>query len=151
MSIELKKRIYAESKALLERRIAEIRATMESFQAAANNETKSTAGDKHETTRAMMQDDRDKTANLLANTVKMQPLLDRINPGRELDSVGVGALVETDLGFLFVSIPLGAIDVEEYHVMVISAVSPIGRAMLGKKVGETFVVNDKKHSILSIV
>jgi hypothetical protein len=150
MSLELKKLVHAECRAVLERHIKEIRETMESFQEAANNEIKSTAGDKHETTRAMMQDDRDKTAALLANTVKMQPLLERINPDRKMETVGVGALVETDLGYLFVSVPLGSVDLEGKHIMVISPVSPVGHAMLEKGIGDSFVVNDKKHTILSI-
>ncbi|TAH18705.1 MAG: hypothetical protein EAZ08_10985 [Cytophagales bacterium] len=70
--MSIKSALYDQCIGYVEGRIAAITQTIQEAQEAANNETKSTAGDKYETTRSMMQLDRAMNTNqlLAANKLK---------------------------------------------------------------------------------
>jgi transcription elongation GreA/GreB family factor len=149
MSLKLKAQVHQHCLSILNQKIETGKKTMDQFQEAANSETKSTAGDKHETARAMMQADREKAAMQLSSTLKMKPLLTKLNPDTEQKTIALGSLVNTDLGFIYVAIPLGRVEVAGVQIMVVSAISPIGHAMLGKGEGDDFTVNGKHHTIIA--
>lgn len=146
-----KQQVHARCLEILQGRIAESQKAMEGFQNAANNETKSTAGDKHETSRAMMQADRDKVAVQLGNLLKMKLLLQKLNPSISLEHVGLGSFVNTDKGSFYLAIPLGNVNVEENEIIVISAASPVARAMMGKSKGEQFEMNGVRRIIKEVL
>jgi hypothetical protein len=150
MSAQLKIKVHKHCLNILDQKIAAGKKAMDQFQEAANSETKSTAGDKHETSRAMMQADREKAAMQLSNSHKMKPLLDKLKPEISSESIALGSLVNTDLGLIYIAVPLGGIDVDQEHIMVVSAVAPIGHAMLGKAEGDAFTVNGKEHTIAAV-
>ena len=54
--------------------------------------------------------------------------------------------LKTDKGNFFIAIPLGKIE----DVMVISAASPLGKEMIGKKAGEEVVFNGMEYKIKDI-
>ena len=58
-ALDLKKGLYTEVSRLLTEKIRVAETAMQAAQASANEETKSSAGDKYETGRAMAQNDRD--------------------------------------------------------------------------------------------
>lgn len=135
---------------LLEQKIAIAKQGMEEAQASANNETKSSAGDKYETGRAMSQRERDLHARQLAELMNMKKTLATIDPDKTSSKVELGALVETETASFYISAGLGAIQIEEKQVMAISAISPIAQILLGKTAGHTFEWMKKKSSILKI-
>ncbi|MGL1887281.1 MAG: transcription elongation factor [Reichenbachiella sp.] len=127
------------------------KAGMEAAQESANNETKSSAGDKYETGRAMSQNERDLFAKQLVEQVNQLKGLLTIDPSKKMDSVEVGSLVETKSGVFFISVSLGLVKLKAGETaMVISPISPIAQLMLEKKEGGSFVWQGKEQSILSI-
>ena len=96
------------------------------------SETKSTAGDKHETGRAMAQLEQEKLSTQLAETRKSLDGLKQIDPESEMKTVGFGSLVKTSRGYFLVSVGIGAIPVGNTSVFCITAGSPIGQLLLGK-------------------
>jgi transcription elongation GreA/GreB family factor len=64
--------------------------------------------------------------------------------------VAFGALVETTMGYFFVSIGAGIIDLDTIKFMTISPQAPIGRLILGKTTDETFEFRGKTHKIIAI-
>ena len=114
---------------LLELQLAELRAGAES-------EGKSSAGDKHETGRAMMhleQEQLQKQMGEIQN--QLQQLLSLKNSDIK-PNVHSGCLVTTDKGIFYIGIGLGKIEFEGQNLFVISPASPIGKVFLGKGLGE---------------
>ena len=123
---------------------------MEEAQASANAETKSSAGDKYETGRAMGQNERDLYARQLAELLHIQKIILSINGDNVCQEVKLGALVETTESDYFIAASLGVMVVEGKNIMTISAVSPIAQAMLGLKKGDSFEWMKKELTIESI-
>ena len=125
----------------LEQLIAETRAS--------NNDTKSSMGDKYETSREMLQQEINHLQIQLNEHLKSQQILKNINPNPH-KIVTLGSLVETEKGMFFIAISLGELSFNQEKIFVISAESPLAKAMNGKKVGETFIVNNLTQIIKNI-
>ena len=123
---------------------------MQAAQASANEESKSSAGDKYETARAMGQLDRDMYARQYEQARQERVLIERIDPLHTPQHVSLGALVHTSMGIFFIAVSLGSIKVAGEAVMVVSAQSPIGALLMGKVVGDSFDFRGKKHQIQQI-
>lgn len=115
------------------------------------NENKSSAGDKHETGRAMVQLEMEKAAQQIAVIEKMDKTLGKIKVQLPSSVIKLGSLVKTNLGYYFLAISLGQVDIKNQIVYVVSLVSPIGAQLIGKKVGETIEFNNRKIIIEKIV
>lgn len=139
--------IHASCMSLLEERLHLIREEMLSLQASAEEETKSSAGDKYETAREMIQGEKEKQSSRLEETTKFLHIVKGIRPDETSAIVKPGSLVQTDAGWMYLAVGLGAIKVEGANVFVISPVSPIGQAMLDKKVGDEYQLNGKVQRI----
>ncbi|MDN3607379.1 hypothetical protein [Kaistella yonginensis] len=125
----------------LERMIAETRAS--------NNETKSSMGDKYETSREMVQQEINNIQLQLNENLRAKNSLKLIttNPHQ---TIGVGSLVETEKGLFYIAVSLGEIIFNEKKIFVISTESPLGNVLLGHKTGEEISLNNLKQKILKI-
>ncbi len=131
-------------------KIAVTEKAMKEAQMAANEETKSSVGDKYETGRAMNQNAKDISARHLADLLKMKKTMDLIKKDSIMEVVELGALVETSQQIYFISVGLGALNIENTNVMTISAVSPIGQAMIGHKKGDWIEWRNERIEILNV-
>ncbi len=111
---------------------------LQQAQDAANNETKSSAGDKYETGRAMMHLEKEKLAEQLSAALKMKKVLDQIRIDAKLEKVGLGSLVITTNANYFLGVSVGKLEVDGSTYFAISPVSPIGQQLMGKQVGDSF-------------
>lgn len=114
------------------------------------NDTKSTAGDKHETSRAMAQIEQEKLGKQISETMKLKNLLQGINVYKSSEKIGIGSLIETTSGIYFLGIPYGLITISGVPVFCLSPIAPMGQLLLGKKVNDTITLNEKSIEILSI-
>lgn len=130
----------------IEFRINAAKKAMAEAQQAANEETKGSVGDKHETTRAMMQIERDKHARMLANALEQKEILEKINLEKKAEKVSSGHLVITESELFFISIGVGKILFEGHVVYAIAPLSPLGMLLTGKKVNDQVSFNEKKLS-----
>jgi transcription elongation GreA/GreB family factor len=135
---------------LIQVKIDRAKKGMDEAQASANNETKSSAGDKYETGRAMSQRERDLHARQLAELLNAKKTLSTINAKKTCDSVELGAMVCTTSHNFFIGVSLGELTFKNEKIMVISAISPIAQAMLGKSNGDFFDWMKKQENILSV-
>ncbi len=117
---------------------------------ATSSEDKSTAGDKHETGRAMMHLEQEKLYAQLAEAETLVAELERIDPKASSVSIQLGTLVFTDKANFLITAGLGRISFENTDYFAVSAQSPVAQAMIGKKSGEEFVVNGTRYQIKSI-
>ena len=120
------------------------------LQESLGSETKSSAGDKHETGRAMVQLEQEKLGQQLQEIDATRSILNKINIEKPSDKIRLGSLVKTSMAAYFIAISAGSYKKEGDVVYCISANAPIARLLLGKEKGDHFVFNGKKQSILAV-
>lgn len=148
---EMKKELYESCLDLVEQRIVNARQAMNAAQEAANAEEKSSAGDKYETGRAMAQLERDKAAHQLNEAMILKNTLSSVKLNLSTLCVSVGSLVTTDFNHFFIAISLGKVSVAENDFFVIAPSTPIGRMIMGLRVGNQFTFNSQVHTIREIL
>jgi hypothetical protein len=146
----IKTQLHTLCAAFVGQRIEAAQAAMLTAQESANSETKSSAGDKYETGRAMAQEERNRNAVQLQQALQLQGELTRINPELPCDAVRPGALVTTNLGQFFISISAGKLSVEGQDYFAVSAAAPMAAALSGKRAGEQVLFNGKPVTITQV-
>jgi hypothetical protein len=116
----------------------------------AANDSKSSAGDKHETGRAMMQQAQEQLGKQLQEAEMKRASLARIQTQTTTETIGEGSLIITNENTLLLAAPLGKIQFEEKDIFVISMQSPLAQALKGKKSGDTIIFQQKQINILSV-
>ena len=111
------------------------------------SDTKSSAGDKHETSRAMAQLEQEYLNKQKAEILSQCDVFSKIQSEITHQSVVQGALVSTNLGKFYIAINAGKIILNDDTCFCISVVSPIAQAMLHAKTGESRVFNGKPLTI----
>ena len=146
----MKEKLLEKVKELIESRMQTSYEAMEAAKNSANEEGKSSAGDKYETARAMGQLDREMNGRMYEQAHQERLSLDKIDTETLFTKVAFGALVETTMGYFFVSIGAGIIDLDAKKFMTISPQAPIGQLIMGKTASETFDFRGKIHKIIAI-
>lgn len=117
---------------------------------AAANETKSSAGDKYETAREMMQQEIDLNTARLNVAKAQEQVLKQIDTERTNDVVVPGSVVQTDSGYFYIAVGAGQLMVDGVKYYVISMDSPLGAQLKGKRAGDTYALNGKTFTIKSV-
>jgi vacuolar-type H+-ATPase subunit I/STV1 len=117
--------------------IAELQALINEVQSASNNETKSTAGDKHDTARAQAQIEVERLNKQLAIIYQMQGDLNKLST-EKFDKIQLGSFVKTSAGNFYVSVALGKMQYEDLEFFAISISSPLFLKLKGKTEGDEF-------------
>lgn len=151
MEQNLKKQLFDFCKSFADSRITRILAAIADLNEALDDETKSSSGDKHETGRAMLQLDIEKSGVQLAEAQKMAKVLEYVNIKTKSDFVGLGNLVKTTKANYFLAISAGELKVEGLSVYCISSETPIGQLLFGKQVGDVVKFNDTEIKITEIL
>jgi len=146
----VKEQLYEACKVFLDDRLQAVLGRIANIQESLKSETKSSAGDKHETGRAMLQLEREKAGNQLADIQKQQELFSRVTIDTFSDIARLGSIIITDNGAYFLAISVGAITIDAKTYYAISPSSPIGKILLGKKNGEEFTFNGITQQIKDI-
>ena len=120
-------------------------------QQAANEETKSSAGDKYETGRAMAQQETDRNQAQLNEANKLMVALNHINVGVVSKTALPGSLVITNNGKFYIAISAGALILNGDAYFAISPASPIGLILSGRKAGDEFSLNGKQYRVENII
>jgi hypothetical protein len=147
----LKSYLHAQCLAYIEQRIDTANKAIEEAQSAANDETKSSAGDKYETGRAMMQLEIEKNSVQLNESLKQKRALQEINPGITSDTIQRGSIVFTDQNNFYIAIGAGQFEFENKVYVTISQASPIGAKMIGLKKADKFVLNTRTYLIENVL
>lgn len=117
---------------------------------ASRDDTKSSAGDKYETTRAMMQIEIDSNKKRLIENNVLENILLSIETDITYQKIALGSVFITSQGKFFLSIGLGQVKLEQDTFFVISPDAPIGKEFLNKKIQEKVFFNQKEYQILEI-
>ena len=127
--------------AIIEERIATAGKAADHAQQAANQEEKSSAGDKYETARAMGHLEKDMHARQLAAHLKDLAALRDINTDIICATPAAGACVVCASFSFFIAAGLGKQVVNDQPVFFISPYAPLARLLGYKKKGDSFLFN----------
>ncbi len=143
----LKQKIYTHYQQLINVKVAMLQQTLADLKESGANETKSTAGDKHETALAMLQIEQANTRGQLQEVLNQKIAIEKINPLITADIIVIGSLIKTNRGYLFMSTALGKTVIDNITVIALSPQSPLGLKLMGLKVGEKAAVNNTEYFI----
>lgn len=147
----LKSQIHQHCLSLAQEHIDTLAGIMAQLKEALGSESKSTAGDKHETGRAMIQLEQERAGNQLAQAEQLLLNLQSINvllPAAE--TVQLGSLAITNKGSFYISVGLGKVTLDDEMYYAVSPTAPIAMALLGKRVGESAMFNGQQLTIMAI-
>jgi len=148
--IKFKELLKKECCFVLKKRSINSNSAMQDSQESANNQEKSSAGDKYETSRAMGQIDRDMYAYQLLEAEKDMNIITNLEIDKINQVIKPGSVFEINSQLIFVAIGLGTILVNNISVLVISYKSPLYEQLKFKSVGDLVFFKNENHQIETI-
>lgn len=148
--MKIKQQLHLKCQELLQNRLRVLEKSMNDIYNNLESETKSTAGDKHETGRAMLHLEREKLGHQLAIINNQLQVFNKINLEAQISRVVLGSLVYTTHANYFISVSMGELKAGKIRAYAISPMSPVGQALMLKAVDETVFYNNQKIKILKI-
>ncbi len=145
--MDLKQKIYDHYLQLIDEKVKMLQQVLADLKESGSNETKSTAGDKHETALAMLQIEQANKRAQLQEVLNQKTALEKIDPAITANMVVNGSLIKTNRGWLFVSIAAGKATIADIHVIALSPQSPLGQKLMGLKVKDAAEINNMEYVI----
>ncbi len=146
----IKGELYLLCEQFITQRIETAETALEQAREASNDDTKSSAGDKFETTREMMQQDISRNKRLWEDATHNLQVLRALKDVAPNDKVKSGSLVFTDEGIFYISISAGQLQLDGKTYFAVSLLSPIGQLLLGKQKGDKVSFNNKQYSVKEV-
>lgn len=135
--------ILAEKERHLEKELNDLRLDLSA-------DTKSTAGDKHETSRAMNQLEQERISEQLLELKKAISLVKGIDTDQIHTKIGLGTLLRASSGNFYLSIGHGSLNVGGQTYFCLSPISPFGKLLLGKTTKDKVLWQGKEITLNSI-
>jgi transcription elongation GreA/GreB family factor len=133
--------------ALLEEKIAGLQLQLDELKTGLSADSKSTSGDKHETSRAMAHIEQEHLAGQMAVLRAQLLSVHKLRSVASGPAIAAGSLVTTNHGIFYLCVALGRITADGNEVMVLSAQSPLGQVFLGKHTGDTFTFGGRSYVV----
>ena len=148
--MHIKQQIHAHYIDTINSKILMLQQTLADLKESGSNETKSTAGDKHETALAMLQIEQTNTRAQLHDAQEQRSVLIIIKPDIITKKVLPGSYVKTNKGNFYISVALGKMNINGETVIAISPQSPLGAKLMGRCVHDTVTINTYTYLVESI-
>ncbi|MFA6085766.1 3-oxoacyl-ACP synthase [Mucilaginibacter sp.] len=147
---DIKEKLYQLCIAYVQSRMKASEEAIAEAQQAANNDTKSSAGDKYETGREMAQQETNRNLAQLNEANKLMVVLNQLSIKSTSQRAEPGSLVITNNGNFYISISAGILELDGKSYFAVSPASPIGIKLKGMRAGDEFILNGKNYQIQSI-
>ena len=147
---DIKEKLYQLCIAYVQSRMRASEEAIAEAQQAANNDTKSSAGDKYETGREMAQQETNRNLAQLNEANKLMVVLNQLSVKSTSQKAEPGSLVITSNGNFYISISAGILEIDGKNYFAVSPASPIGIKLKGMGAGDEFNLNGKNYQIQSI-
>ncbi len=149
--MNIKEILYKKCIDYVEKRVRTIQNSVYEIQNSLLSETKSSAGDKHETGRAMLQLEREKAGKHLAVTQKLEETLSKMDISITSKNICLGSVVYSNHTNYFISISAGKLTIDNTDFFAISPLTPIAQLLLSKQVDDEISFREKKFTIKEIL
>lgn len=145
-----KQAVFLAFRETIQQRLNLIRSNLDDLKETGKNETKSTAGDKHETSLAMIQLEQEKMRGQLREVQQQMVDLEKIDPAKTGTVISRGSIVSTNRGNFWISLALGKISFNGETILALSPQAPLGAALIGCIAGDTVTINNTVYTIISV-
>ncbi|MCL5127063.1 3-oxoacyl-ACP synthase [Algibacter sp. L1A34] len=149
--MEIKQKLFKICLESIDSRFQTIQNTINEIQESLTSETKSSAGDKHETGRAMLQLEREKAGNQLAEINKIKIALSKIDVSKTSQTIGLGSIIYTSQANYYIAISSGELTYNNQKFYAISPNTPIGQLLMGKTVEDSIKFRNQNFKIKSVL
>lgn len=147
---EFKQQIIDACKSHLESKIHSLNSIINEVSESSHSESKSSAGDKHETSKAMMQLEIEKLGVQLKDAEMQLAEFEKIDFSKNSRAVNQGSLVETNKGYFLIAGSIGKMIIEDKIIFVISSKSPLAVTFSGKQQKDNVSFNGVEYLINAI-
>ncbi len=144
---ELKQKTHQACLTKVQDRIDSLKEELANLKESAASDTKSSMGDKYETSREMINLEKGKLTGQLGEAIEMITILKSFDVDSKGVKIGLGNLVITNISKFYLSVAIGPLDLEGQKVFAISPGSPLGRQLLNKADGEEVQFGSATHKI----
>lgn len=145
-----KQKIYSHYLQIAKYKVKQLQQVLTDLKETGSNETKSTAGDKHETALAMLQIEQGQKRDQLKEAQTQLAAMEKINPSITTVSIVMGSLIKTNQGYLLMSTALGKTVIDGISITALSPQSPLGKQLMGLKTGDTATIHQYQYLIETI-
>ncbi|WP_111539803.1 transcription elongation factor [Mesonia algae] len=131
-------------------RILRLEASVRDLEHDLGNETKSSAGDKYETSREMINAEISQLERQLKEFKKLKGILSLPQLQKASTAIQLGSIVITNTANYFVAIPVGEVNINKEKFYAIGINSPMAQLLNGKQKGDVFTFREKEVKILDV-
>ena len=131
-------------------RILRLEASVRDLEHDLSNETKSSAGDKYETSREMINTEISQLERQLKEFKKLKGILSLPQLQKTSATIQLGSIVVTNTANYFVAIPVGEVNINKEKFYAIGINSPMAQLLNGKQKGDVFTFREKEVKILDV-
>jgi transcription elongation GreA/GreB family factor len=148
--LAFKKNIHEAVVSRYQASISTMESAIATLQQSANEETKTSMGDKYETGRAMVQLEIEKIMAQLNILRQARHVIDQTPPFFVHSSVQLGSVVYASTGYFYLLYSGGEVVVDGKKIVSISPASPMAKAILGKHEGDEVTVNGRPVQVMQV-
>lgn len=148
--LKIKEQLHVKCYEYVAQRMSVVQQAIDSATESGNDETKSSAGDKHETGRSMMQLEQEKNGKQLQEVHELQKLFEKIDPSKIATKAELGALVLTNKQNFYISISAGKISVDNETYWAVSPQAPLAKQLMGLSAGDAMEFNGNRFTIREV-
>ncbi|MEO0060067.1 MAG: hypothetical protein RLZZ312_1714 [Bacteroidota bacterium] len=145
-----KQKVHAQYLQLVQDKIDVFRDRISALTEDSKNDAKGSAGDKHETALSMMHIEQEKANYKLQEYLTQFDILKKIDATKISAKVSIGSLAQVNKMFVYVSVALPKIVVDDKTVYAISPQSPLGTNITGHSKEFSFELNGTRFEIITI-
>ncbi len=146
----IKQKIFLHYLQICNIKIAVLQQTLVELKESGSNETKSTAGDKHETALAMLQIEQTNKRLQLQQAQEQKVVIEKLETVINTIKIVHGSLVKTNKGYFYISVALGKTIIEDSTVIALSPQSPLGAKLMGLSLHSNIEMNGTEYLIENI-
>jgi transcription elongation GreA/GreB family factor len=148
--MSIKQKIHNHYLQVINEKVNHLQKVLADLKESGTNETKSTAGDKHETALAMLQIEQANTREQLKDVLNKKAALEKLDPTKSTTKIANGSLVRTSKGHLYISVALGKATIDGITFIALSLQSPLGNKLRGLQTGDLTEMNGNIYKIESV-
>ena len=146
----MKNELLTLCRSIVTEKVIALKAELKALQESADQDTKSSVGDKYETGRAMVHLEQENVMRQYEEYEKLARILNNLKGNIVTETIEAGSLIITNLGAFFMSVGLGKVSLNQQDYFAIAPNSPIGVALLGKKKGDSIDLNGRHYIIQEV-
>lgn len=148
--LQIKQQLHQMLNTQLDEKLKAIHQDMYETSESMKNDTKSSAGDKFETGREMIQQELNNLQGQMKKLLHLQKDLSQIKLNETHQEIAFGSLIMASNGNYYMSAALGKVVMDKKDYYTLSMASPIGKALKGAKKGDVISFQGREIKILDL-